>query len=123
MADIGVTEQLEFWGKVEGVGKAEEALEIGDETLDFASVVDFGSNFIESVVEDGSCLGGAWGCLIIPYKTSAISISISSWAMGDGFEDLSGRSLGPVCFYNSRRLVRYTPFSPKKKNQKIYKTE
>lgn len=43
---------------MEGVGKAEEELEIGDETLDFASVLDFGSNFIESVVE-GSCLGGA----------------------------------------------------------------
>lgn len=119
MADIGVTEELEFWGKVEGVGKAEEELEIGDETLDFASVVDFGSNFIESVVE-GSCLGGAWGCLIIPYNTSAISISISSWAMDDGFEeDLSGRSLGPVCFYNSRRLVRYPLFPPKKESEKI----
>ena len=41
---------------MEGVGKSEE-LEIGDETLDLASVVDLESNFMESVVE-GSCLGG-----------------------------------------------------------------
>lgn len=42
---------------MEGAGKAEEEFEIGDETLDFPSVVDLGSNFMESVVEV-SCFGG-----------------------------------------------------------------
>lgn len=45
---------------MEGVGKTEDELEIGDETLDFASVDVLGSNFMDSVVvEAASCLGGA----------------------------------------------------------------
>lgn len=46
----------------------------GDETLDLESRGDFKASF-----KSPSVLVASVGCVIIPYKTSAISNSISSW--------------------------------------------
>ena len=101
--DIGVTEELEFWGKREEEwGSVEVELEIGEETLDLASVDDLLAS-LESLVKL-SCFESPCGCLNIPYNTSAISISISSWAAEDDdfVVDFGGRSFGPLGFYNGR---------------------
>ena len=76
-----MTEELEFCGGADDdKGCADCEFEIGDDTLDlsledlFLSVE---SNFVESAAMI-SCFVGPCGCLIMPYNTSAISISISS---------------------------------------------
>lgn len=79
IADMLATEELEFWGReVDDRGIVDSVFDIGDETLDLASLVDLltslASNLIESVTKI-SCLVGP---CVIPYNTSAISISISS---------------------------------------------
>lgn len=80
-ADKGGAEELEFCGSIEDDCWAEEGeLEIGEETLDFASLVDLftsrESNFSESFAMI-SCLEGPCDCLITA-NASATSISISS---------------------------------------------
>lgn len=58
-------------------------MEIGEETLDLTSTVDFVPASVKSLPAD-SCFDVSKGILIIPYNTSAISISISSCtATGD----------------------------------------
>lgn len=52
--------------------------ELGDETLDLASVPDPPSISLESILWPSS-FARVSNCLVIPNKTSAISISISSW--------------------------------------------
>lgn len=85
IADMGAVDELEFVGKIEeDRGSVDGELEIGEETLDLASPVDLLLLLLLLVSLETksaptiSCLDGPCGCLIIPYKTSAISISISS---------------------------------------------
>lgn len=109
---MGAVEELEFVGKIEEEwGSVDGELEIGDETLDFASLLDLLLLLllllllISLEAESAptiSCFDGPCGCLIIPYKTSAISISISisSWADDDNLlvVDFGGLCFGPLGF-------------------------
>ena len=87
-------------------------LEIGEDTLEDL-LVSLESNLRESLGGGCSCLGipwgWGWGCLIMPYNTSAISISISSWAATDAAttladfaedDDFGGLSFGPLGFWS-----------------------
>lgn len=107
---MGVADELELVGGIEEEwGMVEGELEIGDETLDLASTVDLWlltslkSNLIESFATTISGFVGTWGCLINPYNTSAISISISSWAEEVNLvQDFGSLCLGPLGFYNGK---------------------
>lgn len=78
--------------------------EIGDETLDFASLLDLftslESNFAESLLFPTiSFFEGPCDWVIKPYNTSAISISSSSGFEDNDFDDdFGGLGLGPLGF-------------------------
>ena len=83
--------------------------EIGDEILDFASLLDLlsspgsklGESFAVISFFDEPCV-----CVIRPYNTSAISISSSSGFEEDDFnDDFGGRGLDPLSFYKIRSYV------------------
>lgn len=105
ITDMGAVEELEFVGKIEEEwGSVDGELEIGEETLDFASPLGLLLLLLISLEAESappiSCFDGPCGCLIIPYKTSAISISISSWADDDDLlvVDFGGLCFGPLGF-------------------------
>lgn len=70
-------------------------IEFGEEILDLASLQDPPVVSLESIL-GVSCFGAHWNCLVIPYKTSATSISISSWIEDGDLDPFSGRCLDPL---------------------------
>ena len=93
-------EELEFCGIVaDDCGAMVAPLEVGDETLDFASLLDVFNSLPTISFFEGPC---DW--VIMPYNTSAISISSSSGFDEDDFvDDLGGLSLGPFGFWKKHR--------------------
>lgn len=79
----------------DGSAAGDGDIELGDDTLDLVSLPDPPSTSRPSSLWL-SCSGRDSNCLVIPYRTSATSISISSWLKDADLEIFGGRCLAPL---------------------------